>query len=83
MNTPITPVASRLETATVEAKESAGAPTGKIFIIFFIWVLWPVKIILLILSRIKCKVGRKWEIPEKNHLTTRKQNLACLTYDPS
>ena len=23
------------------------------------------------------------EIPEKNHLTTRKQNLACLTCDPS
>ena len=30
-------------------------------------------------------VGRKLEIPppqkKKKHLTTRKQNLACLTYD--
>ena len=29
------------------------------------------------------KVGRKREIPDKNHPTTRKQNLACLTYDQS
>ena len=29
------------------------------------------------------KVGRKREIPEKKHLTTRKQNLACVTFDPS
>ena len=27
--------------------------------------------------------GQKREIPEKNHLTTRKHNLACLTCDPS
>ena len=26
-------------------------------------------------------VGRKREIPEKNHLTTHKQNLACLRCD--
>ena len=33
---------------------------------FLNWVLWPVKIILLILSRVNCKVGRKREIlPEK------------------
>ena len=44
-------------------------------------VLRPVKIILLNLSRINRKVGRKWEIPEKNNLTTHKQNLACPTYD--
>ena len=25
------------------------------------------------------EMGQKWEIPEKNHLTTCKQNLACLT----
>ena len=25
-------------------------------------------------------MGRKWEIPEKKHLTTHKQNLACLTW---
>ena len=30
----------------------------------------------------KC-MGRKWEILEKKHLTTRKQKLACLTCDPS
>ena len=24
----------------------------------------------------------QWDIPEKKHLTTRKQNLACLTCDP-
>ena len=29
------------------------------------------------------KGGAKMEIPEQNHLTTRKHNLACLTYDPS
>ena len=50
---------------------------------FFIWILRPFKIIWLILSRVNRLVGRKWEIPEKNHLTTRKQNLVCLTCDPS
>ena len=34
----------------------------------------------LILSQVSRKVGRKREIPKKkNHLTNRKQNLACLT----
>ena len=50
---------------------------------FFIWVLWPIKIISLILSWFNHKVGRKWEISEKKHLTTRKQNLVCLPCDPS
>ena len=36
-----------------------------------------------ILSRFNRKIGRKREIPENNHLTTRKQNLACLTCDLS
>ena len=36
---------------------------------FIMWVLQPVKIISLILSRVNRKVGWKWEIPEKNHLT--------------
>ena len=49
----------------------------------YIWVLRPEKIISLILSRVSRKVGRKREIPEKNHLSTRKQNLACLTCDLS
>ena len=49
------------------------------YLLFFIWVLLPVKIISLILSQVNCEVGRKWEISKKNHLTTRKQNLACLT----
>ena len=40
-------------------------------------------IISLILSRVNRKVGRKRDIPEKNHITTRKQNLACLTCDSS
>ena len=54
------------------------------FLFFFIiWVLRPVKIISLILSWVNHKVGQKWEIPEKNYLTTRKQNLTCLTCDPS
>ena len=49
-----------------------------IFIAFyFIWFLRSVKFILLILSRANGKN------PEKKHLTTRKQNLACLIYDPS
>ena len=50
------------------------------FSFYFIRVLRPVKIISLILSRVNRKVGRKREIPEKNHLITRKQNLACLTW---
>ena len=50
---------------------------------FSIWVLWPVKFISLILNLVKLKLGRKWEIPEKNHLSTRKQNLASLTWDLS
>ena len=55
---------------------------GGINMIFFflIWALRPVKIISLILSRVNRKVGRKREIPEKKHLTTRTQNLACLTW---
>ena len=39
------------------------------------------KIILLILSRVNREVGRKREIPEQKHLTTHKENLACLTCD--
>ena len=31
-----------------------------------IWVLWPVRSISLILSRVNHLVGQKWEIPEKN-----------------
>ena len=53
------------------------------YLLVFIWVLLPVKIISLILSQVNCEVGRKWEISKKNHLTSCKQNLACLTYDPS
>ena len=43
--------------------------------------LRPIKIISLISSRVNRKVGWKREIPKKKHLTTRKQNLACLTCD--
>ena len=53
------------------------------FFIFLIWVLRHIKMISLISSRVNRKVGGKWEICEINHLTTRKQNLACLTCDPS
>ena len=51
---------------------------------FFIWVLRPVKIISesVILSRVD-QMGRKREIPEKNHLTIRRQSLVCFTCDPS
>ena len=38
--------------------------------------LRPVKIISFILSQVNRKLERKREIPEKNHLTARKQNLA-------
>ena len=49
-------------------------------LLFFFWrVLRPLKISSLILSQFNRKVGWKWEIPEKIHLTTHKQNLACLT----
>ena len=34
---------------------------------FFIWVLWPVKIISLILNGVSHKVGRQQEIPKKKH----------------
>ena len=51
--------------------------------LFWIWVLRHVKVISFILSRINCKAGRKREVAEKTHLTTRKQNLSCLTCDPS
>ena len=51
--------------------------------IFLIWVWRHIKTISLILSRVNLKVGRKREIGEKKHLTTRKQNLSCLTCDPS
>ena len=44
---------------------------------FFIWGLRPVKIISLIWCWANHKVGWKPEIPKKNHMTTRKQNLAC------
>ena len=54
-----------------------------LFVFFFIWVLRPDNIISLILNQVSRKVGRKWGIPEKTHLTTRKQKLACLTCDPS
>ena len=50
---------------------------------FFSWVLGPVNITSFILSRVNRKVGRKQEIPEQNHLTTRKKNLTCLTCDTS
>ena len=46
---------------------------------FFIWVLWPVKIISLILSQVSHKVGQKWEIPEKNYMTTLEQNLCDVS----
>ena len=46
-------------------------------------VLRPVKIIALIVSRANREVGHNREIPEKKHLTTRKQNLFFLTCDPS
>ena len=42
-----------------------------------------VNIISVILSRVNREVGQKREIPEKNHLITHKQNLACLTCDLS
>ena len=53
------------------------------FFFLYIWVLRPVKIISLILSQVNIKKGWKWEISKKKHLTTHKQNLACLTYNPS
>ena len=41
-----------------------------------------IKIIWLILSQVNRKVEHKREISQKKkHLTTRKQNLACLTCD--
>ena len=71
--------------STDPGKTIAGAPAlGLIF--FFGLVLQPVKIISLILSWVNRKVGgggRKRVIPEKKHLATHKQNLACLACDPS
>ena len=53
------------------------------FFIFLFGVLWPVKNFSLILSQVNCKVRQKLQIPEKNYLITHKQNLVCLTCDPS
>ena len=47
-----------------------------IFFIFFIWLLQPINLISLILSRVRC--GENGRSSEKKHLTTHKQNLACL-----
>ena len=41
-----------------------------------------VKIISFILSPVNQQVVRKREIPVKKHLTTRKQNMACLQCNP-
>ena len=54
---------------------------GNIQFNFYFLVLQPVKFISLILSQVCRWLGQKQEIPEKNHLTTRKQNLADLTCD--
>ena len=54
---------------------------GRSILFIFIWVLRSVKIISVVLSRVNRKVGRKREIPKKNHFTTYKQNLACLMRD--
>ena len=51
------------------------------FFFFFFFFLFG--FISLILSRVNRKVGQKQEIPEKNHQTIHKQNLAYLTRDPS
>ena len=37
-------------------------------------------LVSLILNRVSRKVGRERDIPERIHLTTRKQTLACLTW---
>ena len=49
-----------------------------LYIYFFTWVLRPVKIISLILSQVNREMGQKREIPEKNHLTTRKDNFSHM-----
>ena len=65
-------------------KQKKSVITINLITFFFIFIVyWPIKVISLILSPVNREVGRKQEIPEKNNLTTRKQNLACLTCDPS
>ena len=49
----------------------------------FDMVLLPIKIISLILSQVNRKVGQKQEILREKTPITRKQNLACLTWNPS
>ena len=53
------------------------------------WMSWGFFFIVLLgfrqnyfthLSQVSRKVGRKWEIPEKNHLTTCKQSSSCLSW---
>ena len=41
-----------------------------VVVFFYLWFLWPIKIISLILSQVNHQAGRIWEIPKKNHLTT-------------
>ena len=45
---------------------------------FVLLILQPLTIILLILSPVNLQVEQKPDIPEKTHLTTCKQNLACV-----
>ena len=49
----------------------------------FVCALRPDNIISFILTRVNRYVGRNRDIPEKYHMTPRKQNLACLTCDPN
>ena len=62
-------------------REKISTIQGEVFVCLFIWVLRLVKILAFILSRVNRQVGRKQEIPGEKYLTTRKQNLACLTCD--
>ena len=49
---------------------------------FVIWGFQPVKIILLILSRVNRQVGRKREISKTRHLTTTNQMWPELGSNP-
>ena len=80
---PLNPFFINLQIFTLTINFLTWTYFGPTRVFVFIRALRPVKIISLILRLGNSKVGRKREIPKKKHLSTHKQNLACLTCDSS
>ena len=83
---------------SITKKYIISSPDGSIliffFVLFFFFLCWrrgasggwgycPSRFFHSFWAESIVRLRRKREIPEKNHLTTCRQNLACLTCDPS